>query len=325
MTYATLRAKPKQLLAAALAYARRGWRVIPVSWFRRTRCSCWKRGCPSPGKHPFMENWQALATTDPDIITAWWTKYRHANIGIVTGRSSGVVVLDEDMRNGGDRSLARLKKRFGKLPVTALSISGGGGRHFWFRHPDGDIPWSKSVKHPGLDVLGNGLVIAPPSLHSSGRLYRWARGPELGLAAPPDWMLPPVIEGDGIAVPDSARSVDSIAETPGITVPEGAVIGAPGRRAKYSARWRTALDREALAVRTSLENGKGRNATLFVAALKLGSYVADEPGILNEVEQVLTEAGLTAGLDAREVKDTISSGLSRGMLSPRSKYLGGEA
>lgn len=71
--YATLRATRRQLLEAALQYAAMGLRVIPCQSFRRRKCTCWKRDCPSAGKHPILDNWPVLATTDPATIIQWWT------------------------------------------------------------------------------------------------------------------------------------------------------------------------------------------------------------------------------------------------------------
>src|SRR5262249_12751855 len=43
---------------------------------------------------------------------------------------------------------------------------------------------------PGVDVRGyGGLVVAPPSLHQSGRNYAWMHGPDSApLAAVPPWL-----------------------------------------------------------------------------------------------------------------------------------------
>ena len=35
-------------------------------------------------------------------IHRWWTEWANANVGIVTGAQSGLIVLDIDPRNGGE-------------------------------------------------------------------------------------------------------------------------------------------------------------------------------------------------------------------------------
>ncbi len=70
--------------------------------------------------------------------------------------------------------------------------AGGGGRHFWFRHPGGYVP-SRVGLRPGLDLRGDGgLVVAPPSLHPSGRRYVFEADHHLAERAPaplPGWLL----------------------------------------------------------------------------------------------------------------------------------------
>jgi hypothetical protein len=118
-------------------------------------------------------------------IRAWWGRWPDANIGIVTGRASGLVVLDIDPRNGGDDGLAQLVSEHGSLPSTATSRTGGGGEHLFFATLD---RVRSCVPARGVDLQGEGkLVAVPPSLHQSGRRYCWARDVEPAVAPP--WVL----------------------------------------------------------------------------------------------------------------------------------------
>ncbi len=103
------------MAAAALDYGARGWRVLPVD-----------------GKIPVLKEWPTLATTDHEIIRTWWTQRPTANVGIATGKGSGLWVLDIDPANGGDESLRKLEAQYGELPRTIEVITGGGGRHCYF-------------------------------------------------------------------------------------------------------------------------------------------------------------------------------------------------
>jgi hypothetical protein len=91
------------MLAAALDYRQRGLSVIPLHNMRNGVCTC-KDGveCPNPGKHPRVTwtPYQQQAATEEDI-RAWWTKWPQANVGIVTGKVSGIIVLDVDGDPGG--------------------------------------------------------------------------------------------------------------------------------------------------------------------------------------------------------------------------------
>jgi putative DNA primase/helicase len=119
----------------------------------------------------------------------WWKATPAANIGVRTG--AGLVVLDVDPRNGGDRTLKGLLNEHGELPTTWTVHTGGGGEHYYFG-VEGDVP-TRSALFEGIDLKGvGGFVVAPPSLHASGKRYVWAqrRGPrDLDLAAAPAWLL----------------------------------------------------------------------------------------------------------------------------------------
>jgi len=169
-------------LDAALAYARRGWPVLPLHFAVRGACSCGEHDCGSPCKHPL---WQLVphgfkdATTDLETIRRWWSQFPQANVGIRTGAVSRIVVLDVDPDKGGEESLARLLAQNGPLPVTREAATGGGGRHIYLCHPgEGQyVPCSTGNSPrglgPGLDVRGDGgFAVAPPSRSLKGD-YGW--------------------------------------------------------------------------------------------------------------------------------------------------------
>lgn len=185
-------------LEYALEYARRGYRVHPVQYPKRAgtsdvSCSCSTCAqCPDIGKHPMLKSWPREATTNEETVRAWWRRYPMANIGIATGPASGVLVLDVDPRNGGDLALESLLAQHGKLESTMRVETGGGGLHYYFEHPSGGIPIRGKLA-PGLDIkAGGGMIIAPPSLHASGRRYAWTSGfspRDIAPAAVPSWLL----------------------------------------------------------------------------------------------------------------------------------------
>jgi hypothetical protein len=153
----------------------RGLRVFP----------CW----PKTKTPQFKDNLK-LATVEPVIIRRWWSDAREdSNIGIATGRASGIWVTDED----GDEDLAtmsRLEAEHGKLPKTVEVVTGGGGRHLYWRwRPDGREIRNFQCRDdlPGFDVRGEGgFVVAPPSIHPSGRAYAWS----VDSAEPMAYILP---------------------------------------------------------------------------------------------------------------------------------------
>jgi len=190
------------MLAAALQYAERGWRVFPnhkptLHENGSVTCSCGSSECDlkQRGKHPRLGAWQKQATTKPSQIRSWWKKYPETNIGIATGWESDLIVLDVDVGQG----LGHLQEweRQGKfLPTTVTAQTGSGGLQHYFVYPDLDFDPKTKTRLCGfvdIDVRANGgQVVAPPSLHPSGNHYRWVDGhspDDVAVAAPPDWLI----------------------------------------------------------------------------------------------------------------------------------------
>lgn len=167
-----------KMLDHALEYANRGWHVFPLRSPVNGGCSCTKGDCQSPAKHPRTPNGLNDATIDQRAITEYWTRWSDANIGIRTGRISGIVVLDIDANHGGLESWRDLQDL--NCRVDALTChTGGGGLHLYFQAPDDEPKSSTSEIGPGVDTRAEGgYVVAPPSLHISGKRYQW-EGEEL--------------------------------------------------------------------------------------------------------------------------------------------------
>jgi len=180
------------LLEAALRYAKRGWKVLPVYEPAGSGCSCPAGdACGSPGKHPRCEHGVLDATTDERQIEDWWTRWPSANIAVATGMQSKIFAVDQD---GGAASVRfyDLKNDLGGFPKTLMSSTGRPlGRHYIFQYPaDGvGVPSSTGRIAKGIDVRGNdAYFVAPPSLHCSGNHYEWAND-GVDPASAPGWLL----------------------------------------------------------------------------------------------------------------------------------------
>jgi hypothetical protein len=189
-----------ELLSSALTYAARGWRVFPCHTPNGDRCSCGNRVCGNPGKHPRfdvadLDNGVLSATTDILLIQRWWGRWPDANIGLACGEESGFFVLDIDPRNDGEEGLAKLIRENRPLPSSVMALTGGGGQHHLFDYPGWNVPnrTGKNAIVPGVEVKGDGgYIIAPPSLHASGRNYEWEASSdpdEVVIEAAPAWLL----------------------------------------------------------------------------------------------------------------------------------------
>lgn len=128
-------------------------------------------------KKPLIE-WKEYQTRKPTLeeLKQWNRQFPNANIGLVTGEISGVIVVDIDPRHNAD------DKDFKDI-VTVKSKTGGGGEHYFFKYEAGFI--CENGIQPGIDIKTNGgFAIIPPSIHSSGNKYEWINSPDTTPLAP---------------------------------------------------------------------------------------------------------------------------------------------
>ena len=133
-------------------YVKNGWSVIPLR---------------PKGKEPLFP-WKKYSEQRPssEDLASWFTAEATANIGIVTGAISQLIVVDIDSPEG----LSYAQKNGLISPVYSTT---GKGRHYYFRHPGKEV--GNTIKLlPGIDTRADGgYVAAPPSIHPSGRRYTW--------------------------------------------------------------------------------------------------------------------------------------------------------
>ncbi len=158
-------------LDAALAYVRRGWAVLPVA----------------PNKTPLTAHGVRDAATDEATVGSWWKRWPNALIGVATGRVSGVVALDIDLRPDGD-GFASLADMGIPMPIGPTASTPCGGLHIFFRAPDYEVKNSASKIGPYLDVRGDGgYIIVPPG---PGRCWDASANLEtMPLPPMPEWMV----------------------------------------------------------------------------------------------------------------------------------------
>jgi len=170
------------MLDAALAYAAVGWSVFPLV----------------PGeKRPLTKNGFKDATTDTGQITKWWTETPDANIGVATGKVSGITVLDVDIKpwkdKHGDDSLRELTDKHGTLPITLMQTTWSGGMQIVFQYQQG-APNSAGCYGKHLDGRNDGGYVAvPPSRVAEDErqgTYAWLTDPRTTTLAPmPAWLF----------------------------------------------------------------------------------------------------------------------------------------
>jgi hypothetical protein len=123
-----------------------------------------------------MIPWQDYQVSLPEEteVMEWFTQWPDANVGIVTGKVSGITVVDTDT----DAGYGAILKYLPPLFLTPTVRTQKGGRHLYFKYVPG---LSNKVRViDGVDVRGDGgFVVAPPSEGEYGE-YTWVEGMGLG-------------------------------------------------------------------------------------------------------------------------------------------------
>lgn len=148
-------------LQAALFYAEKmGMSIIPVG----------------KNKRPLLD-WTICQTqkASSSLIKSWWDKWPNAMIGMVTGKISGIVVVDIDniIQAGAVMTELGILGDQGTPSEYPFTITPRGGRHVFFLYPG--FPMGNNAKTvPGADFRGDGgYVVLPPSQNDNGKFYRW--------------------------------------------------------------------------------------------------------------------------------------------------------
>lgn len=144
------------MLAAALDYAKQGFKVFPLK---------------PRGKTPITAHGVKDATQLQATVKEYWRKNPNANIGL---SCDGLLVLDFDGKAGAE-SKTQVITKYGELPRTWVIKTGGGteaepkeqGEHYVYRVPtDLNIrPGAGKYGYPNLDIrASDSYIVAAPSI-----------------------------------------------------------------------------------------------------------------------------------------------------------------
>ncbi len=139
-------------------------------------------------KRPVLPKWKQYSQKRPtrEDVTSWFTENPDANIAIIAGEVSGIFVVDLDSSDA--EKYAAEKGGFGNTPGVVT----GRGSQYYLRRPDFPIG-NSSNRELKIDVRGDGgYVVAPPSMHGSGRPYKWMEECSIHDVDPaecPEWVL----------------------------------------------------------------------------------------------------------------------------------------
>src|SRR4051812_48828084 len=90
------------LLGQVRSYSVLGLHVVPIQGIVDGRCTCGDENCDRPGKHPLLPRGVFAASTDYDWLESIFRAHPTANLGIATGRISGILLLDLDSQEAID-------------------------------------------------------------------------------------------------------------------------------------------------------------------------------------------------------------------------------
>ena len=158
---------------------------------------------PNAGKRPVEKDWQRFCEERRPLSAI---NYQY-NLGITTGRASGIIVLDvDDLKKFHqfcwDNGL--------EIPETFQVKTGSGGFHYYYRYPsNGNHYGNRSCKKYGFDIRGiGGQVVAPGSVHiKTGNQYEIEKFADIADA--PAWLLNYSLTGNLPATPSPAPKTPS--------------------------------------------------------------------------------------------------------------------
>ena len=276
-------------------------------------------------KSPPLVDWRKYQyqRADEATIKKWLSRWPDANLAIITGRISGVVVLDAD----GSAAKATLAS-MGGVPAT-WTVRTPNGHHYYFRYPRYLRRARGRIKNfvkklPGLDLRADGgYVIAPGSAHPSGDVYTWEPGlspNDVPLADPPDWLKELLdFEED-----EDGGARGTVSEVHTLNTPENNT-GVKALRTYGEAALRGEVEKVSQSTKGS------RNDQLNRSAFSLGQLVGGDVLDQDQVERELENAAHVAGLGGDPncgtggIRATIRSGLQAGQRRPRRVTIAAES
>lgn len=214
-----------------------------------------------------------------------------ANVGIITGRLSNLLVIDVDSAE----SQALIDSL--NLPDTPV-VRTARGHHYYFRHPTVEVRNKVNLRGVKLDIRGEGgLVVGPGSKHPDGAIYSWVISPkDCPVADLPQTVIDQLI-------PNTKSSLIARSEGGGFL------------EAGPFSVWINRETQEALEDIRNAKEGE-RNNTLFRSAARLANHAAALDLDWSHFELALRPEALATGLTGEEIAATLQSAWSKGSQTP---------
>lgn len=171
-------------------YLEAGFRIFSL-WGRNDdgSCECGEPGCKAILKHPRISNWQNVPNWSEEQIDTMEAIGHLDQFGVLL---DDVIAIDIDERNGGFESYARMVKDTG-IDFEELSgfvvATGGGGKHIYFKRPEGVALMAHIDKYKGIDFKSSGFLVGCGSPHASGSYYEKEKGNPCDLTDAPEALI----------------------------------------------------------------------------------------------------------------------------------------
>lgn len=164
-------------------YMRLGYKVFPLA--------------PREKVPAIQHGYKSVFEISQEEMMKFWKKNPEFNIGMPTGSVNDIFVFDIDGEDG-KQSLFKLEREYGVLPRTATSFTDK-GKHMLFKFVEGLRNRARVV--PGIDIRADGgYIVVPPSVHPSGKKYRWANSiTTTPIADAPEWLIRKIRYNDPVA------------------------------------------------------------------------------------------------------------------------------
>jgi hypothetical protein len=249
----------------ATHYVEMGWPVIPQGL----------------DKKPLIKGWRDLRVPTMRQIEVWNLQWPDANVALLTGRTSGIFVIDLD----SDAAITRWKDikvicNLAREPPTVVTRR---GLHLYYRTVGYVKSQSPSKLGKGIDIRGEGgMATLPPSKHESGHVYAWQGQPDFSNIPMPTPSTMRMIAGfDPVQGRKPVQLINEVSVE-------------------------RAIDR----LKSTTEGG--RNRQLYSAAFVAGKAVRARQITEMDAWRLLKDAGRDVGLTQTEIMATIRSGLHDG-------------
>lgn len=138
-----------------------------------------------PGEKKPATKWAHLADLrgpfGPEFMQMW---LRNPNYGVaILMKPSGLLVVDCDSEEAVREAISMTVEPCNNMVISTHGV------HMYYRRPEG-CPPLRRVQQGGsgkIDIMADGYMVAPPSVHPSGHRYAWLKqGP---LQDAPEWAV----------------------------------------------------------------------------------------------------------------------------------------